>query len=54
LKLSDREWVCDCGVKHDRDLLAANNIKMFGLEQYRRSYGNSNACRDDKVHSVAR
>lgn len=32
LKLSDREWTCPvCRVKHDRDLLAANNIKRFGL-----------------------
>lgn len=30
LKLSDRTWVCQyCGEKHDRDLLAANNIKRF-------------------------
>lgn len=44
LTLADREWVCNCGAKHDRDLLAANNIKNFGIEQYRRNYGNSNAC----------
>ena len=32
LKLSDRKWTCkSCGVTHDRDLLAANNIKKFGL-----------------------
>jgi putative transposase len=31
LKLSDREWTCECGAKHDRDILAARNIKRFAL-----------------------
>lgn len=31
LTLADRTWVCECGVVHDRDVLAANNIKTFGL-----------------------
>jgi len=32
LKLSDRVWTCDsCGTTHDRDVLAANNIKRFAL-----------------------
>lgn len=32
LKLSDREWTCmHCNTVHDRDLLAAQNIKRFGL-----------------------
>lgn len=32
LKLSDREWTCpECGTTHDRDLLAANNIKRMGM-----------------------
>ena len=33
LKLSDRTWTCkSCGVTHDRDILAANNIKSFALK----------------------
>ena len=32
LKLSDRHWTCgSCNTTHDRDILAANNIKNFGL-----------------------
>jgi putative transposase len=32
LTLSDREWTCkNCGLKHNRDELAANNIKNFAL-----------------------
>ena len=32
LKLSDRTWTCkSCSVTHDRDLLAANNIKHFAF-----------------------
>ena len=34
LRLSDRTWVCpECGAVNDRDLLAARNIKKFGLER---------------------
>ena len=34
LKLSDRRWICPCcGSENDRDLLAAQNIKRFGLEK---------------------
>ena len=33
LKLSDRKWTCPkCGTVNDRDLLAARNIKRFGLQ----------------------
>lgn len=34
LEFKDREWTCDsCGVKHDRDILAARNIKNFALQR---------------------
>lgn len=34
LKLSQRSWTCPrCGATNDRDLLAAQNIKLFGLQQ---------------------
>ena len=49
LTLADREWACDCGAIHDRDLLASNNIKNFGIEKYRRDYGNSNVCGENLV-----
>lgn len=31
LKLQDREWTCECGETHDRDVNASKNIKNFGL-----------------------
>lgn len=36
LKLSQRSWTCEhCNTTHDRDILAAENIKKFGLGQTR-------------------
>jgi putative transposase len=34
LGLSDRQWTCSaCGLEHDRDILAANNVRTFGLRK---------------------
>lgn len=42
LKLSDRTWIClKCGILHDRDKLAAKNIKNEGIRLYRTKFKTS-------------
>jgi putative transposase len=41
LKLSDRTWTCACGTEHDRDYLAARNIKRFALTNDNLKYSSS-------------
>lgn len=54
LKLSDRKWTCEnCGETHDRDKLAANNIKKFAFVNIKNTAGivGINACGDESVDS---
>ena len=39
LKLRDRVWTCSCGLTHDRDLLAASNIKKWALHPQHKLLG---------------
>ena len=51
LSLTDRDWTCCCGVRHDRDLNAARNIDREGLRLFRQTIAvgyteMQNACGD--------
>lgn len=56
LKLSDREWACKCGEKHDRDLNASKNILKEGLKIYGKELAITKVERksdfSDKAHSL--
>jgi putative transposase len=45
LTLSDRQWVCDCGMVHDRDLSAAINIRDEGLRMLAEGHSDSQNAR---------
>ena len=49
LALSDREWVCDCGMAHDRDLSAAVNIRDEGLRMLAVGHTDSRNARGQGV-----
>jgi len=53
LTLADREWICpQCGTKHDRDLLASQNIKKFALIGSGRPELTLAESRGSKAHSL--
>lgn len=56
LSLSEREWICPkCGHNNDRDMLAAINIKKFGLSGNRRLISNeSSSLYDIRITSAVR
>ena len=56
LKLGDREWTCTkCGETHDRDVLAANNIRKFAFQKQnfsREGLSRIHACGDSGYRVV--
>lgn len=45
LPLSMREWTCECGAFHDRDINAARNLRRYALD--RASCARINACGEE-------
>jgi putative transposase len=54
LTLSDRQWVCDCGMVHDRDLSAAINIRDEGLRMLAVGHTESRNARGRGVQTADR
>jgi putative transposase len=45
LPLSIREWTCECGAWHDRDINAARNLRRYAVD--RASCARINACGEE-------
>jgi len=53
LKLSDREWTCDCGAVLDRDLNAALNLKSLAVPPVRREQAERQTPAESDVRLAA-
>jgi len=49
LTLSDRHWVCECGMEHDRDESAAINIRDEGLRILAAGHADKQNAQGDTV-----
>lgn len=53
LKLSDREWTCDCGARHDRDLNAAINLKNLTVRAVRPKQAERRTLAESDIRPIA-